>query len=981
VKTQEVVEQLVRLNADTAARFERVVQDIAGQIPAEQIEAWAEQVLAIARSGWHTWESADELLDVTPLLIQEMGGDQLLHCARFGKQLSEYSHKPSQAYFQLLSTVARRKRGQHIALLEQAALAMHDTHPHASILMVDLFAVASTQLDEPVEEFGEFTAAVSNVLKIRETASAFLSLCVDLRQPNWRFINALVKASPGACIDYMPFQARLTVLLRDVQLASLEVLLLGMTGQADFGAQLFKMMKLLVGFTALERDALISILGELPEPMYIPCILQSATSLPLQRLPVVREWLAGISRFLPLNKAAAEGYLTLESATSIESLEALLGQVNLDECQRTLQLFCEAVSGRRLRVEAHRGEVTDYRDLPGTDGLSVFLPDKINLHGSREDNYRVYKVSLLHQLGYFEFGTFNIDSEASFTAFTAHFNGFSQPRLAAALFQVIEDGRVDWALARKYRGAKLDLDRVKQQVIEYGTIAANAAEPSAGMAPALAVMTLLSLDGELTDELLTPLNIQLRDEIERLKHDDADLSTSLDVLDRCYQLIKDATSGESLQQVPVSGVSFVEELPQLVEFRGNLEPDRVRINLKLAGLDAESVDMVDDDGFSLTGIPDIENIKIENIQAGDVQGGLAVMLTDMSGMNIDAGELEAAAEDALEPYLGLLDSSAPRQDRTYVYDEWDCVIEDYRKRWCTLFEIRDMDEQPEFVEAAVRQLRDVSTRVRKQLSMLRPELLVKVRGMIDGEELDLANVIDAIVDRRMGVAPDERIYIQRQRKGRDVAALFLLDMSASTDDRIADPDEEVATAQQDPADQTEEDGKRIIDLEKEAVVMMAEALQLLGDNYAIAGFSGYGREQVEYYLCKDFDESYDLRVKGRLGGIKPCRSTRMGPAIRHATKQLIATDARVKALIILSDGYPQDFDYGKDRNSKDYGIKDTTMALSEARQKGVQPFCLTVDQSGHDYLREMCPDQQYMVIQNIHQLPDELSKVYRSLTA
>jgi|TARA_B100001971_G_scaffold150451_1_gene139587 nitric oxide reductase NorD protein len=106
----------------------------------------------------------------------------------------------------------------------------------------------------------------------------------------------------------------------------------------------------------------------------------------------------------------------------------------------------------------------------------------------------------------------------------------------------------------------------------------------------------------------------------------------------------------------------------------------------------------------------------------------------------------------------------------------------------------------------------------------------------------------------------------------------------------------------------------------------------------------------------------------------------MGPAIRHATRSLVKTDSRIKALIIISDGYPQDFDYGKDRSSKDYGVRDTMKALAEARQQGVQSFCLTVDPSGHDYLREMCPDQQYMVIQDITQLPDELSKVYRSLT-
>ena len=161
---------------------------------------------------------------------------------------------------------------------------------------------------------------------------------------------------------------------------------------------------------------------------------------------------------------------------------------------------------------------------------------------------------------------------------------------------------------------------------------------------------------------------------------------------------------------------------------------------------------------------------------------------------------------------------------------------------------------------------------------------------------------------------------------------------------------------------------------------MAEALEDLGDSYSVCGFSGYGRDQVDYYVCKDFDERYAAEVKGRIGSIKPCRSTRMGPAIRHATRSLARTESRVKALIIISDGYPQDFDYGQDRNSKEYGIQDTTKALSEAKQKGVQTFCLTVDQSGHDYLKEMCPDQQYMIIQDIAQLPKELSKVYQGLT-
>ena len=164
------------------------------------------------------------------------------------------------------------------------------------------------------------------------------------------------------------------------------------------------------------------------------------------------------------------------------------------------------------------------------------------------------------------------------------------------------------------------------------------------------------------------------------------------------------------------------------------------------------------------------------------------------------------------------------------------------------------------------------------------------------------------------------------------------------------------------------------------MVLMAEALEKLGDNYSVCGFSGYGRDRVDYYLCKDFDEPYDLRSRGRIGGIKPARSTRMGAPIRHATKRLLATGSRIKALIIISDGYPQDHDYGNDRNSREYGLMDTMKALSEAKQQGVLSFCLTVDPSGHDYLRAMCPDSEYMVIQDIEQLPEELSRVYRRLT-
>ena len=244
--------------------------------------------------------------------------------------------------------------------------------------------------------------------------------------------------------------------------------------------------------------------------------------------------------------------------------------------------------------------------------------------------------------------------------------------------------------------------------------------------------------------------------------------------------------------------------------------------------------------------------------------------------------------------------------------------------------------------------------------------------------------------------------MRRDRREREVAAAFLLDMSASTDSEVQDdrarsarpwgrsgqaPREYdyVGIYDDDPLWGPSRSGKpprrrRVIDVEKEALLLMAEALDALGDAYGVYGFSGYGREQVEFYVAKDFGESCDQRARERIAAIRPKRSTRMGPAIRHATRKLRAQEARVRVLLVLSDGYPQDYDYGRDRTSRAYGIQDTMMALREAELQGIHTFCLTVDPAGNDYLREMCPERQYLVIDDVASLPRELPKVYRGLT-
>ena len=162
-------------------------------------------------------------------------------------------------------------------------------------------------------------------------------------------------------------------------------------------------------------------------------------------------------------------------------------------------------------------------------------------------------------------------------------------------------------------------------------------------------------------------------------------------------------------------------------------------------------------------------------------------------------------------------------------------------------------------------------------------------------------------------------------------------------------------------------------------MLIVEALEAIGDAYGIYGFSGYGRENVEYFVIKDLDEPFGDRVRRRIDKIEPIRSTRMGPAIRHTIHKLEQYDAKVKILILVSDGRPQDHGYGRDRTEKEYAVHDTKQALVEAKRAGITPFLITVDKEGHDYLGEMCDDIGYEVVSDIESLPRRLPTLYRAL--
>jgi hypothetical protein len=352
-----------------------------------------------------------------------------------------------------------------------------------------------------------------------------------------------------------------------------------------------------------------------------------------------------------------------------------------------------------------------------------------------------------------------------------------------------------------------------------------------------------------------------------------------------------------------------------------------------------------------------------------IESGLLSELTQADGSDVDPNglyvtqllgkllgerrELRRLGTEGVAPRRAARVPLPGDDSPVYFYDEWDHVIGDYRPAWCQLREVALADDAGVFYERALARNADLVPELRRCFQQVRPERYRAVRGLEDGENIDWNAVVEARVERRVRGTASTKLYTARHRQEREVA----------TDEAAAG-----STA-----------GDRIIDVAKSALVIMAAALEEIGDTFAVYGFSGQGRDRVEVYPVKSFGERLSPAVKGRLGGIEPKGSTRMGAALRHATALMRGLSAPSQHLVLLSDGFPQDLDYGDDRQSHVYGIRDTATALRETQAAGIRPFCITVDLAGHDYLREMCDRDAYVVIERVADLPRELPRIYQRL--
>jgi nitric oxide reductase activation protein len=277
--------------------------------------------------------------------------------------------------------------------------------------------------------------------------------------------------------------------------------------------------------------------------------------------------------------------------------------------------------------------------------------------------------------------------------------------------------------------------------------------------------------------------------------------------------------------------------------------------------------------------------------------------------------------------------------------------------WCRVVERPADYGSDDFVTETLVSHRSTIKSLRRFFESLRPPAFRRVAGQPDGEEMDLDAVVRRTVEQRAGMEADDRSYIRREKRERDVAVAFLIDISGSTSRDLGS-------------------GRRVIDIEKEALVLLCEALDAIGDQHGLYAYSGQGRARIEFLTIKDFDDRLGAATARRLGGLTPRRQNRDGAAIRHATTKLLAREAKNRVLVLLSDGRPLD-----DQYKDDYSLEDTKAALREAKQRGIEIFCITIDREAENYLRRMYTDARYCVIDRVEALPTRLPRIYRQLTA
>lgn len=663
---------------------------------------------------------------------------------------------------------------------------------------------------------------------------------------------------------------------------------------------------------------------------------------------------AAIGRQKAASDVSCPAFLSLASGSARACFEDLLVAATWNGLKDRLRRYVKARVLRpmslavideniRRRVDSDPGRLV----FSGND--TIYLAGEIDEATSRDGNEALYQILVRLELGFHEFGTYDFDWIAFAGAgsleaesekmgpkrsdLEVFFEGFDHPDVAEALFSLLELARIRFHSDRLYPGIFL---RARPMLAEkLDRIAANHPEGAAGRLYRFLV---------LQETSHRPLGFDLPQEPMVLFAEDASVERTARLTVRMYPAFERSWDG-----------SFVfpygwKPSPKLVDQRRS-PIERLSERLQRVLLHQGTVMKRSDLRLWLQKAkPWSEAGRIE--QKADA--------ADFGESSLDA-RLHAAFRSIVRSGSELV--LAPVQDaadgEVFWYPEWDERTSDYLSAHVRVIVRRMGQGDVERYASALARYGGLVGGIRRAFETMRPQGIDIRRGWMEGDTFDYPLLIDWAVSRKAGTEGPERLYMQRIKSRRNVAVLLLVDLSRSTAHPVEGHPE----------------GASVLDVEKDAVVLLCEALVTVGDRFAIAGFSGNGRHCVEYSRIKCFEESLDDTVRGKIGAMRSYRSTRMGAAIRHAAVELGAQDAAVRLMVVLGDGFPNDVDY-----KREYAVSDTRKAVQEARSKGVHVHAVTVNIAADPLLDEMYGWNRHTVISDVTELPEKLVRIYSRLT-
>ena len=680
------------------------------------------------------------------------------------------------------------------------------------------------------------------------------------------------------------------------------------------------------------------------------------------------------------NKKLGENFLSLESRAGIDTCFELQITVSLEEIRHQLNRYLRARTGLSISVDSISGLPDLFRNastqemMVCSDGKFIYLPEEIGFFQTRDENLNLYKALIKLEVGYYEFGTFDFDIDRlrdicgisvsaskegheNISDIELFFSSFPVKNLAADLFTIMEHGRLKTFLKNRYPGL------IKRTMPLIQAEATRIFKKDDLFTPVFLLYALIALDMPcehfVSSSELTGRIEQIADFWEGKINKNDNVEKSAEFAAKIYAEMK-----YFLKSGLPSGRLEASYKPMQIPFGRAIMPDlffskhldfektasKVRLLLQENGFNLYKSEvrkrLVNNNG-ALTP-EDIEEMIVSSdpdILSGGSHNRISV---DLSGID-------------LESLLGKSGINPVQTDEfagpVSKYAEWDYSLGDYLKNHVRVRDKRIPCNESTFYDNVLKQHKGLVKMIRYSFELLKPESLKILRHWIEGDEFDYNALLDFAIDKKAGLTPDDRLYIKRIKQERDVAVLLLVDLSRSTANRL------------------EGSKKRVLDVEKEAIVLFCEALDVVGDLFAIAGFSGTGRFGVDYFNIKDFDESMGPKIKNRINAMAPQRSTRMGAAIRHAVSRLEKKSSKVRLLLIIGDGFPNDVNY-----KQKYAIEDTRKAMQEAYSKNIYAKAITINIPGDPMLDKLYGETHHNVISDINELPDKLLHIYRSLT-